>query len=149
MLQILRSIRKQNKHQSITAPVRKSSQHSSEDDGPVRTAPGKIRGFAGVVGEFSRYLMQKLSDLIFRKRQDSCDNPARALGILMLKRAEKNADWSGRRTVDVRWTRIAGVVILNWLSPRNEAGRRGCLHRSNGAYGEGTERRQFQFSGCH
>ena len=42
----------------------------------------------------------------------------------MSERAQKNAGLVGRRTVDVRWTRIEVVVIMDWLFPGNEAGNR-------------------------
>ena len=42
------------------------------------------------LGEFSRYLIQKRPDLIFRKRHDPGDNPTRSLGILVSEGTEKN-----------------------------------------------------------
>src|SRR5205807_6657804 len=43
------------------------------------------------VGEFSGYVFQKRTDLIFRKGHDPGDNSARSLGILVSERTEKNS----------------------------------------------------------
>ena len=43
------------------------------------------------LGEFSGYFVQEWPDLVFRKRHDPGDNPARSLGILVSERAQKNA----------------------------------------------------------
>src|SRR5271165_1234532 len=46
-------------------------------------------------------------------------------GSSWLNGRRRTRDWSGRRTVDVRWTRIDVVAIMDWLFPRNGAGNRG------------------------
>ncbi len=43
------------------------------------------------LGEFSGYVIQERTDLIFRKRHDPGDNSARSLGILVSERTEKNS----------------------------------------------------------
>ena len=42
-------------------------------------------------GEFSGYVIQERTDLIFRKRHDPGDYSARSLGILVPERTEKNS----------------------------------------------------------
>jgi hypothetical protein len=42
-------------------------------------------------------------------------------GSWCLNGRRRTRDWSGRRTVAVRWTRIELVVIMDWLFLRNEA----------------------------
>jgi hypothetical protein len=43
------------------------------------------------LGEFSGYVIQERTDLIFRKRHDPGDNSARSLGILVPEGTEKNS----------------------------------------------------------
>lgn len=43
------------------------------------------------LGEFSGYVIQERTDLIFRKGHDPGDNSARSLGILVPERTEKNS----------------------------------------------------------
>src|SRR5438552_11392697 len=43
-------------------------------------------------------------------------------GSSCLNGRRRTRDWSGRRIVDVRWTRIEEAVIMDWLIWRNEPG---------------------------
>src|SRR5207244_5239239 len=43
-------------------------------------------------------------------------------GSSCLNGRRRTRDWSGRRIVDVRWTRIEEAVIMDWLIWKNEPG---------------------------
>ena len=74
------------------------------------------------LGEFSGYVIQERTDLIFRKGHDPGDNSARSLGILVPERTEKNSglvrtEDRGRALDAYRGGGDHGLVNLEKTSP--------------------------------
>ncbi len=129
MQQILRSIHKQNRNLSTAVSVRRRSVRSIGNRGPVEPFQ---KGSVDLLVSWENSADTSSSSgptwssgsdmilaIILRDRSgSSCLNGRR-----------RTRDWSGRRIVDVRWTRIEEVVIMDWLIRRNEPGSRNYFQR--------------------